>query len=259
MCTKTCCQRKNQNCRAWLELGFDSSCICLTSCDATTLFLLKDPWFHWIGFCCNGTLPEPNSKDTELGYLPSVNLHEEKLFQHLYKLSETEVCFLHIQLVGTKHVTSEMHKISPDVAFEPSKPPAKSESWNNPNLHCCAVFPHDNVVLKSLVCECKKSNVLNACRTLSFHFVMERTSLLTDHKISSLPIRTKYKHFRTNRAHTFDISPTDPISSSSNFWSSIHGNATSCNPQIVLFANSQYLFMHVLARPLRNVCFGFYE
>ena len=47
-------------------------------------------------------------------------------------------------------------------------------------------------------------------------FVIDRASLLTDHEISSLPIRAKYKHFRTIQARTCDTSPNDPISSSLN-------------------------------------------
>ena len=41
------------------------------------------------------------------------------------------------------------------------------------------------------------------------HFVIARTSLFTDHKISGLPIRTKYTHFRTICEQTVDNSPTD--------------------------------------------------
>ena len=54
---------------------------------------------------------------------------------------EPEACFLHLQLIGTNVRLPKMHKIPPDVDFESSRSPAKSESWNNPNLHCCAVFP----------------------------------------------------------------------------------------------------------------------
>ena len=57
------------------------------------------------------------------------------------KLCETEVCFLHIQLIETNVWLSKMHKVPPDVHFESSRSPAKSESWNSPNLHCLAVFP----------------------------------------------------------------------------------------------------------------------
>ena len=57
------------------------------------------------------------------------------------ELCETEVCFLHLQLTGTNVWLPNMHKTPTDVDFESFRSPAKSESWNNPSLHCCAVFP----------------------------------------------------------------------------------------------------------------------
>ena len=55
------------------------------------------------------------------------------------------------------------------------------------------------------------------------HFVSDLASLFTDHRISGLPIRAKYKYFRTIWEHTFDISPTDFKSFSLKWWSSMHG------------------------------------
>ena len=65
---------------------------------------------------------------------------------------------------------------------------------------------------------------INRFRRLSqalVHFVMDRASLLTDHRISGRPILAKYKHFRTIREHTCDNSPTDFVSSSLKWWSSM--------------------------------------
>ena len=47
--------------------------------------------------------------------------------------------------------------------------------------------------------------------------------LITDHRISGRPIFAKYKHFRTIWEHVFDNSPTDFVSSSMKWWSSMHG------------------------------------
>ena len=44
------------------------------------------------------------------------------------KLCETEVCFLHNQLVVTNVWLPKMHKSPADVDFESSRSPAKSES-----------------------------------------------------------------------------------------------------------------------------------
>ena len=102
-------------------------------------------------------------------------------------------------------------------------------------------FPHNNIVGIHLCDECKRSNASHVCHKLFIHFVTERASLFTDHRISDLPTRAKYRHFTTIWEQTVDNSPTDIFSSSLNWWSSMHDLATSYNCCIVLFANSQYL------------------
>ena len=57
------------------------------------------------------------------------------------ELWDTDVCFLHIQLIGTNVRLPKMHKTPLDVDFESSRSPAKSESWNNPNRQCWAALP----------------------------------------------------------------------------------------------------------------------
>ena len=44
------------------------------------------------------------------------------------EMCETEVCFLHIQLVGTFVRLPKIHRIQPDLDFESSRSSAKSES-----------------------------------------------------------------------------------------------------------------------------------
>ena len=58
------------------------------------------------------------------------------------------------------------------------------------------------------------------------HLVIARASLFTDHKISGQPMLAKYRHLRTICEQTFDNFPTNPIYSSMNWWSSMHGVAT---------------------------------
>ena len=63
---------------------------------------------------------------------------------------------------------------------------------------------------------------------------MDRASLFTDHRISGRPIFAKYKHLRTICEHVFDNYPTDFVSSSLKWWSSMHGvdrvDESSCSP-----------------------------
>ena len=44
------------------------------------------------------------------------------------ELCETEVCFLHIQMIGTEVCIPNMHNVPPYLDFESSRSPAKSES-----------------------------------------------------------------------------------------------------------------------------------
>ena len=85
--------------------------------------------------------------------------------------------------------------------------------------------------------------------------MIARASLFTDHKISGLPIRAKYRHFSTICEQRFDKSQTDPITSSLKWWSSRHGVATlySCLGCFIRqFAISLHTFLcmtfHVIPR-----------
>ena len=122
-------------------------------------------------------------------YRPTSILHPKKWFLIL----ETDVCFLHIQLIETNVWLPKMHNVPPGVDFESSRCPAKSESWNSPNLHCLAVFPTWQDCLYSLVKwkEIKRAGRLSHAFV---HFVIDRASLFTNHRISSLPIRAKSQH-----------------------------------------------------------------
>ena len=94
---------------------------------------------------------------------------------------ETAVCFLHIQLIGTNVWLPKIHNVPPEVDFESSRSPAKSESWNSPSLHCLAVFPTWQYCLYSQVLW---KNEINRFKSLSHalvHFVMDRASLFTGH------------------------------------------------------------------------------
>ena len=102
------------------------------------------------------------------------------------ELWETAVCFLHIQFVGTNVWLPKTHNVPPEVDFQSST--AKSESWNSPSLHCLAVLPTWQYCLCSHV---KWMFEINRFKRLSLalvHYVMDRASLFTDHKISGRPI-----------------------------------------------------------------------
>ena len=82
------------------------------------------------------------------------------------ELCETEVCFLHIQLIGTNDRLPKMHRIPPDFDFESSMSPAKSESCNYPEsaLLCCV--SHTAIVSVTCVMNVRELNAPNVCRML---------------------------------------------------------------------------------------------
>ena len=143
------------------------------------------------------------------------------------ELWETDVCFLHIQLIGTNVWLPKMHNVPPEVDFESSRSPAKSESWNSPNLHYLAVFPTWQYCLYSLVWWIYEINRFRRLSQALVHFVMDRASLFTDHKMSGCPILARYKHLITIWEHVLENFPTDFISSCLKWWSLMHETDTS--------------------------------
>ena len=237
-----------QYCCAWFNLQFGSGCACLMWCHVTC-FLVLNVWFSLIELEKSEILQKPNLQRSRAG-IPSMRKPAWRdMSSASVELCETEVCFLHIQLIGTNVWLPKIHKSPPDVDFESSRSPAKSESWDNPILHCCAVLPTSQYCLSSLVWwmyEIKRAKRLSQAFV---HFVTARASLFTDYRISGLPIRTKYKHSRTIFEQTVGNSPTDPFSSSVKGRSSKHGVATWNNCSVVSFASSQYLSTSFFAWP----------
>ena len=146
----------------------------------------------------------------------SRNPTSNEMISDSVELWDTDVCFLHIQLIVTNVRLPKIHKIHPEVDFESSKSPAKTESWNNPIDNAQPCYPHDNEI-----------NLAKRLSQAWVHFVTSLASLLTDHKKCQVSqYEPKYRHFRTICEQIVDNSPTDPFSSSLNWWSSMHGVAT---------------------------------
>ena len=87
-----------------------------------------------------------------------------------------------------------------------------SIQWNNlcfcttVEMLLSCIYPHDNVVDSHSCDEYRISSELSQARV---HLVTPRASLFTDQRMSGLPIRAKYKHFKTMREQTSDMCPTD--------------------------------------------------
>ena len=96
-------------------------------------------WLLWYVFPWGtSTIRSHNSRAGKPSNLSPVS---REIISDSVELCETEVGFLHIQLIGTHVWLPKTHNVPPDIDFESSRSPAKSESWNSPNLHCLAVFP----------------------------------------------------------------------------------------------------------------------
>ena len=200
----------------------------------------------WIVFPRTETI---RSHKSRAGIPSNLNPASKEMTSDSVELCETAVCFLHIQLNGTNVLLQKMHNVPPEVHFESSRSPAKSESWSSPSLHCLAVLPTWQYCLYSQVRWIYEINRFRRLSQALVHFVIERASLFTDHRISGLPIRANFKHFRTIWEHTLDNSPKDFISSSLKWWSSMHGVDTLWSCWVVLFAISQNRSTHFFAWP----------
>ena len=145
---KTSCSTKHnqhystQDCRVWLDVQFGFGCACLMWCHATS-FLVLDLWFSLIRKSDKLLLPNP--RDQELEFHPCVNLHREKLSASV-ELCQTEVCFLHIQLVSTNVRLPKVQRMLPDVDLSL----ASLLQNQNPEINLIGIvvlyFPHSNIV-----------------------------------------------------------------------------------------------------------------
>ena len=114
----------NQTCHVGLKRRFAFGCA-YQVWDAGG-FPARDCWFD---FEMNEILLLRIPKDSRAG-IPSIRkLASREMSSTSVELCETDVCFLHIQLLVNERVTPEnAHKSPPEVDFGSSKSPAKSES-----------------------------------------------------------------------------------------------------------------------------------
>ena len=126
----------------------------------------------------NHQIPVSESGNTVHAY----TCNEREMISASVELCETEVCFLHIQLLGTNVWLPKMHGFLPDVDFESSRSSEKSECWNSPYLHCGAVFPTWQYCLNSLVWWMYEIKRAKRWSQALVHLVIARANLFTDHK-----------------------------------------------------------------------------
>ena len=147
--------RSDQNCRAGLEPGLVMGVV--VWCVMHRIFSYLILW----------SISIIKFKRSRAG-IPSVRKSvSREIISASVELCETEVCFLHIQLFGTKVRLPKMHKSPSDVYFESSRFPAKSVLKQPQTALLCRFFsPQDNIVWIHMCNECKRSNVLRICHIL---------------------------------------------------------------------------------------------
>ena len=137
------------------------------------------------------------SHKSRAGSPSNLNPASKEMISHSVELCKTEVCFLHIQHIGTNERLPKTHNVPPEVDFESSRSPANRSLEPVPVCIVLQYFPHSKTVCIHMCDECKISIDSGGCHRLWSIFVIDRASLFTDHRISGLPVHAKYKHFRT--------------------------------------------------------------
>ena len=64
---------------------------------------------------------------------PILSPASNEMISESIDLCDTDVCFFHIELLVTVVRLPKIHKTPPEVDYESSRSPAKSESWNKPS------------------------------------------------------------------------------------------------------------------------------
>ena len=139
----------NTNCKAsWCEdWTFEGT----ESMSFITSIFFWDLWRLWTS---HSGFPDPSEARETFPRTETIKSHSSRasnpsnlspvsseIISDSVELWETDVCFLHIQLIGTNVSLPKTHNVPPEVDFESSRSPSKSESWNSPSLHCFAVLP----------------------------------------------------------------------------------------------------------------------
>ena len=112
------------------------------------------------------------------------------------ELCKTEVCFLHIQLIGTNVWLPKIHNVPPEVDFESSSFLCKVRVLEQSQSALFCSVTH-MTMLSEVNC------VMNVGDQACWSFVTcpcpfgDASNIFNVHEMSGPPIRAKYKHFKT--------------------------------------------------------------
>ena len=124
-----------------MTLGLVGMVLCMFDLTAADRFPRGSPLGPSVLFGAEWNTSITKSQRVRAGIPSMRQAASREMISASVELCDTEVCFLHIQLIRTNVWLPKLLKTPPDVDLESSRSPAKSESWHSHGLHCCAVFP----------------------------------------------------------------------------------------------------------------------
>ena len=170
---------------------FDRSTFWCNTCLILCVLWISTPVSRvhaWVGFGILGVVPSTSITKSHMSSAekPSMrNPASNDMISDFVELWDTEVCFLHIQLNGTNVRLPKMHKTPPDVDFESSRSPAKSESWKILVYIVVLYFPRNNIACIHMCDECKRSNDIIVSHMLwsMFWSIVQVCSLTIEYQV----------------------------------------------------------------------------
>ena len=144
------------------------------------------------------------------------------------ELWDTDVCFVHIELMGTNgRLPQRDIKFLPKLTLTPQGPQQNLSLETDPIDNAEPGLPTWQYCRKSLVWWMYEIYVVKRLSHALVNFVSAAlVSLFTDHRMSSLPICARCKQFKTICEHTCEKYPIDSWSSTLNWWPSKQGLET---------------------------------
>ena len=158
------------------------------------------------------------------------------------ELCDTEVCFLHIQLLGKNVWLPKMHNVPPEVDFESSRSPAKSESWNNTNRQMLRRITHMTIL--KVITRVMSVEIQRAKRLPQLVQVCVQTKECQAYQFGpNIGISRRFESKLLTILQAFPVLPFRT------WWSSRHGIETLYKCSVFLFASSEYRSTHFFAWP----------
>ena len=150
----------------------------------------------------------------------------KETFSDSVELWDTEVCFLHIQLIGTNVRLPKIHRILPRLIWNLQGLQQSLSLGTIPIDSAVPHYTHGNIVGKHMCDDCKRSNVLRVCHMLgSILWLLVQVCFQTKEcqAYQTVPCRSIPRQFMII---LWTILRSCPVSSFLKWWSSKHGVET---------------------------------